>query len=133
MKTVSLRTSKHDELVDLTGEVQTFVRETAGDDDGVVFIFCPHTTAGVFINEGDDPDVGYDILETLRRLVPERAGYRHLEGNAHAHIRSVLTGQGCFVPVHRGRMALGTWQHIFFAEFDGPRNRHVFLQFIKGG
>lgn len=131
MKTVSLKTSRREELVDLTDEVRRFLRETAEGEDGAVLIFCPHTTAGVFINEGDDPDVGYDILETMRKIVPDRAGYRHLEGNAHAHIRSVLTGQSCLVPVHQGMMALGTWQHIFFAEFDGPRQRRVFLQFLR--
>jgi secondary thiamine-phosphate synthase enzyme len=131
MKSVRLRTSKKQELVDLTNEVQTFVRETARNEDGAVLVFCPHTTAGIFINEGDDPDVGYDIIEAMRKLVPEGAGYRHLEGNAHAHIRSVLTGQSCFVPASQGRIALGTWQHIFFAEFDGPRERQVFLQFIR--
>ena len=94
---------------------------------GAVIVFVPHTTAGVTINEGADPSVVRDILESLRRLVPRDAGYRHGEGNSDAHIKASLVGSSVTVPLEHGRLRLGTWQSIYLAEFDGPRTRRVWI------
>ena len=94
---------------------------------GLISVFVPHTTAGVTINEGADPSVIRDIAESLRRLVPRDAGYRHGEGNSDAHIKASLMGSSVLVPVEQGHLRLGTWQSIYLAEFDGPRNRRVWL------
>lgn len=101
-----------------------------GATDGLCLIFVPHTTAAVTINESADPDVATDILAALDRLVPWQAGYRHLEGNAAAHVKSTLVGASQWVAVDGGRPVLGTWQGIFFCEFDGPRSRQVQVRFV---
>ena len=117
---LSLRTGARTELVDLTGRLQDAVRQN-GWHDGLLHVFSPHTTAGVTINEGADPSVQRDILATLARLVPHRGDYQHAEGNSDAHVKASLTGSGAWVPVEGGALALGTWQAVYFAEFDGPR------------
>jgi secondary thiamine-phosphate synthase enzyme len=127
---VSVKTRSGTELVDITHEVQKTV-EASGIQDGLCFIYVPHTTAAVTINESADPSVKEDILMILNRMVPWEAEYRHLEGNSPAHIKSTLTGASELVAVEKGRLVLGTWQGIFFCEFDGPRTRKVQIHFLK--
>jgi len=129
---VALSTRQHSQLLDITAEVQRAV-SASGIQDGLAVVYCPHTTAGLTINEHADPSVATDILDTLEKLVPWRASYRHTEGNAAAHVKSSLLGHALLVPVEGGRLALGTWQGIFFCEFDGPRSRRVLVQVLKAG
>ena len=128
MEQISVSTSRRTELVDITSRVEEVVRR-AGMENGVCTVFVPHTTAGVTINENADPDVAYDILNMVDSLIPFEAGYRHTEGNSAAHIKSSLIGASLQVPVEGGRLRLGTWQGIYFAEFDGPRSRKVWVSF----
>lgn len=104
-----------------------------GWQDGLLYVFCPHTTGAVTINEGADPDVARDIAVNMARLVPERGDYRHAEGNSDAHIKSSLFGCGQTVIVEGGQLRLGTWQRVFFCEFDGPRTRQVWLKWLPTG
>jgi len=114
--------------VDVTLDVQAAV-EKLGIEKGVVTVFVPHTTAGITINENADPSVQADILTILNRLVPLRdPEYRHGEGNSAAHVKASLVGSSVRVPVEGGRLCLGTWQGIYFCEFDGPRDRRVWVQ-----
>ena len=122
MRELNIRTQAREQLLDITREIQAVVAES-GLAEGVVVVYCPHTTAGITINENADPDVVRDILEGLGRLVPREAGWRHREGNTDGHIKALLVGSSVTVPVTRGRLALGTWQGIYFCEFDGPRSR----------
>jgi len=118
-------------MVDITREVQAVVNES-GMDEGMVFIYSPHTTAGITINENADPAVRKDMICSLNKLIPFQDGYTHLEGNSAAHIKASLTGLTASVPVRGGRLALGTWQGIYFCEFDGPRNRKFVVKSING-
>ena len=129
MERIRLRTRSAQCLEDVTQQVNEAVR-ASGVDEGVCHLFVPHTTAGLVINENDDPDVGRDLLEKLEALVPSDASYHHYEGNAHAHIKSSLVGQAVAVPVANGRLALGRWQAVFFAEFDGPRERELLVTVV---
>jgi secondary thiamine-phosphate synthase enzyme len=131
---LEIATSRRAELVDITGRVAEALR-AAAVGAGLLHVFCPHTTAGVTIQENADPDVGRDLLLALENAVPERASggsYRHAEGNSDAHVKACLVGSSQLVPVARGAMVLGTWQGIFLCEFDGPRRRQVQLTFIPG-
>ena len=119
-----VRSTTRADAIEITDRVQQVVRES-GIETGLCQVYVPHTTAGVFINENADPDALSDILSTLEALVPWENGYRHAEGNAAAHIKASLVGTSQSVPVRNGRLALGRWQGIFFADFDGPRDRHV--------
>jgi len=119
-----VRSSTHAELIDITLQVQRVVSQS-GVVSGLCHVYVPHTTAGVLVNENADPDILSDFLTTLERLVPWDDGYRHAEGNAAAHIKSTLVGTSQTVPVRDGRLALGRWQGIYFAEFDGPRERRL--------
>jgi secondary thiamine-phosphate synthase enzyme len=119
-----VRSAKRADAIEITDRVQHVVRES-GIETGLCQVYVPHTTAGVFINENADPDALRDILDTLEGLVPWENGYRHAEGHAAAHIKASLVGTSQSVPVRNGRLALGRWQGIFFADFDGPRERHV--------
>lgn len=130
IKTIEVVTHKRQEFVDITGRVQAAVGE-AGVSEGVAYLYCPHTTAGICINENHDPTVVEDILNLLEALVPVGGGYRHAEGNAAAHIKSCLIGVTHSVLVSAGRVVLGTWQGIFFCEFDGPRRRKVLVRIIS--
>lgn len=121
---LTVSTAKQADVIDITDRVQQAVKESAVAS-GLCHVYVPHTTAGVFINENADPDVMHDLLSTLDRLVPWRNQYRHAEGNAAAHIKATLVGTGQTVPVRSGRLALGRWQGIYFAEFDGPRERQL--------
>lgn len=124
-------TKSRNQMIDITGKVETIVGK-AGIKNGDVIVFCPHTTAAVTINENADPDVGHDILLTLSELIPQhRSGYQHSEGNADSHCKSSLVGCSSQVLIKDGRLLLGTWQGIFFCEFDGPRSRKVFVQ-VRG-
>jgi len=122
LKRIALKTDRRRTLVDITDQVAEAVR-----GDGVWLVYVPHTTAGVTINEGADPDVARDILMAWERLIPEELPYRHAEGNAPAHALACLAGSSVLVAAADGELKLGTWQSIFFCEFDGPRNRQVWL------
>jgi len=128
---ISLKTGERTVMVDITREVQAVVNES-GMDEGMVFIYSPHTTAGITINENADPAVRKDMICSLNKLIPFQDGYTHLEGNSAAHIKASLTGLTASVPVRGGRLALGTWQGIYFCEFDGPRNRKFVVKSING-
>ncbi len=117
-------------MVDITSEVQEVV-SASGVKDGICYIYVPHTTGGVTINEGADPSVMTDINNTLTRLVPPDAGYAHMEGNSDSHVKSTLVGPNTFVFVEEGKLRLGTWQSIFFCEFDGPRTRKVLVKVVS--
>ena len=130
METIQVRTKDKQEFAEITGEVREKVR-SKGWQDGVLFIFVPHTTAGIFINEHADPEVAKDISALASQIVPDRFPYRHGEGNSPAHVKSVLFNNSLYVIVEKGDLILGTWQGIFFAEFDGPRSREVYLKFIS--
>jgi secondary thiamine-phosphate synthase enzyme len=103
-----------------------------GAGEGLAHLWCPHTTAGLTVNEGWDPDVTTDLLGRLEVLVPWSAGYRHAEGNSAAHIKAALIGPGVTVPVEGGHLALGRWQDVYFCEFDGPRRRTVEVRYLEG-
>jgi secondary thiamine-phosphate synthase enzyme len=130
MHEINLRTTRHSEMIDITDRVRKILRET-GLQTGLCIVYVPHTTAGVTINENADPDVPADILSSLNRIVPLDNAYRHREGNAAAHVKSTLVGASQAVPVEDGDLVLGTWQAVFFCEFDGPRNRKVLVKFLK--
>lgn len=127
--TLEIKTGEATQMIDITGRVSGIVKES-GTREGVCFIFVPHTTAGLVINENADPSVSVDILEKLNKLVPFNEKYRHLEGNSAAHIKSSLTGVSQTVFITGGRLLLGTWQGIYLCEFDGPRSRKVLLRII---
>lgn len=131
IKTIEVVTHKRQEFVDITGRVQSAVGE-AGVSEGVAYLYCPHTTAGICINENYDPTVVEDVLNKLEELVPVSGAYRHAEGNAAAHIKSCLIGVTHSILVSGGKVVLGTWQGIFFCEFDGPRRRKVLVKVIPG-
>jgi secondary thiamine-phosphate synthase enzyme len=116
--------SNRAQLVDNTQRVAEAV-ERSGVSEGTCHVFVPHTTAGVTINEGADPDVARDIESHLQELVPREAAFEHAEGNSDSHIKTVLVGPSCLAPVRGGKLALGTWQAIFLCEWDGPRTRRV--------
>jgi len=131
LKIIDVQTEGRSSLIDITGLVNEEVRK-AGVDKGICYIFIPHTTAGVTINEAADPDVRKDLGTVLEKLVPWNDSYRHLEGNSAAHVKATLTGSSEMVLIHQGRLALGTWQGIFFCEFDGPRNRQIWVKVVPG-
>ena len=126
MTKFTVRTNARCEMIDITDRVATLVRES-GLRDGICRVFVPHTTAAVTINENADPDVPRDILDSLDRVVPLSNRYRHAEGNAAAHVKASLLGASQTVFVENGRLVLGTWQSLFFCEFDGPRTREVLV------
>lgn len=127
---LGVQTRKRVEMVDVTREVAEACRRWG--KTGLVHLYCPHTTAGVVINESCDPDVAADILRWMAARVPSGDGYAHAEGNADAHVRSVLTGCHVTLPVRVGEPLLGRWQGVFFCEFDGPRARALTLTFVEG-
>lgn len=129
LTTLEVRTGSKTELVDLTARIAQVVADS-GVAEGFCHVFVPHTTAGVTINENADPSVVADILMVLNKLISDQEPYRHLEGNSPAHIKASLAGPQVLVPVARGRLLLGTWQGIFFCEFDGPRHRRVHVKVV---
>jgi secondary thiamine-phosphate synthase enzyme len=129
MQAIRVKTTRRTELVDITNEIQRVV-SALGVRLGTCFIYVPHTTAGVLINEHADPDVASDAEGAFDRLVPMNGPYRHSEGNSDSHVKSMLAGANQFVFVEEGKLALGRWQGIFFAEFDGPRERKVYVKVL---
>jgi secondary thiamine-phosphate synthase enzyme len=127
---INVRTNQRNQLVDITEQVQKIV-DGARLEDGLVCVFVPHTTAGVTINENADPDVVRDVLKTMSDLIPEHGDYRHSEGNSDSHLKSSLIAPSLTVIVENGRLCLGTWQGIYFCEFDGPRNRQFWVKTIR--
>jgi secondary thiamine-phosphate synthase enzyme len=126
MKSLSIRTQKHTQFLDITGEVQT-AAAALGIKTGILTVFVPHTTAGITINENADPSVTSDMAEALERAIPWEAGYSHSEGNAAAHVKASMMGSSVQIIVQNGQLQLGTWQAIYFCEFDGPRSRNVWV------
>jgi len=130
LKNINVRTKTRTEFIDITSEIQRLVNDS-NIKNGTCYLYAPHTTAGITINEGADPSVVKDIQNTLSKLVPHNLNYSHTEGNADAHIKSTLVGVSKTVPIDNGKLALGTWQSIFFCEFDGPRNRSVLVKIVS--
>ncbi len=126
MKKITVKTRHERELLDITAQVEKALREF-GPITGACVLYVPHTTAGITLNENADPAVKEDILDALTRLVPRSLEYKHVEGNAHAHIQSSLIGHSVMIPVEDGKLRLGTWQGVLFCEFDGPREREVWV------
>ena len=131
MQKINIKTSRRIDLIDITGQAQEIVSKSKVKK-GICFVFCPHTTAGLTINENADPSVRYDIINTLDKLVPENAGYAHSEGNADSHIKSSIFGSSLTIFIEDGNLALGTWQGIFFCESDGPRPREIWIKILAG-
>ena len=131
MKEISVETHSRVEMIDITASVQKSIREEK-IEKGICLVYTPHTTAAITINENADPDVPRDILAALDRAVPLSANYRHAEGNSAAHVKSSLVGASELVIIENGRLVLGTWQAVFFCEFDGPRTRKVLISIIAG-
>ena len=129
MQSIRVKTSRRTELVDITTDVQRIV-VALGMRVGTCFLYVPHTTAGILINEHADPDVASDAEGALDRLIPMAGPYRHAEGNSDSHVKTLLTGVSQFVFVEDGKLALGRWQGIFLAEFDGPRERKVYVKVL---
>ncbi len=127
MKTLGVKTNRRTQFVDITREVEQAVRES-DVKSGVCHVYVPHTTAGVVINEHADPDVASDVEGIFDRLIPHKGPYRHGEGNTDSHMKAILTGTSQSVFIENGKLALGTWQGIFLCEFDGPRQRTVFVK-----
>ena len=126
---ISIKSKYRTEFINITNEVQNVVN-SSGVKEGVCYIFVPHTTAGVTINESADPDVVDDIQQSLNKLVPHSSHYQHTEGNADSHIKASIIGSSEVVFIENGRLKLGTWQGIFLCEFDGPRNRKVWVKIL---
>jgi secondary thiamine-phosphate synthase enzyme len=129
---VDIKTHSRMEFQDITRTVREIVGDS-GVASGICYIFVPHTTAGVTVNEHADPSVVEDIIAQLDKMVPQHGSYRHLEGNSPAHIKASLMGDSEVLFIEDGKIVLGTWQGIFFCEFDGPRNRHLLLKIIAEG
>lgn len=131
MTTIDVTTDLAVQAVDITEIVRETVAKS-GVGEGIVVIHTPHTTTGIWINEGADPDVNRDVLAHFSRMVPRNSGFLHAEGNSHAHISAILTGNSVTIPISDGLLLLGTWQYVFFGEFDGPRRRKVHIQVVGG-
>ena len=129
MKTINISTTKRVDLVNITSQVQKVVSESSVDE-GIVTVFVPHTTCGITINEGADPDVVRDIKYQLEILIPYQQGYKHMEGNSDSHIKTCIVGSSENIIIENGQLVLGTWQSIFLCDFDGPRNRTVYIKII---
>jgi len=129
---IPVRTRHHSEMIDVTAEVERAV-EKSGILSGICLVFCPHTTAGLAINENADPSVRRDILTSLSKIVTENdPEYEHSEGNSAAHVKSSLLGSSVKIIIENGRLLLGTWQGIYFCEFDGPRERRIHVKIVEG-
>ncbi len=129
MHKINLRTSSRVDFQDITPKVQDIVR-SSGTESGLCYVFVPHTTAAVTVNEHADPSVATDIAAQLEVVAPQHNRYRHLEGNAPAHIKASLIGTSATLPIESGKLVLGTWQGIFFCEFDGPRDRKILVKIV---
>ena len=134
MEHLEISTRSRCEMVDITAELRALVRRKAADgrwQSGALALFCPHTTCGLTVNEGADPDVKRDMLAFFSRLAPEHGDYRHAEGNSDAHIKTTLHGPSLLLSVEKGELRLGTWQSVYLCEGDGPRRRNLWLQWLK--
>ena len=131
METLNVETRSHTEFVNIDRLVQRLVDES-GVEQGLVQLYVPHTTAGITINENADPDVVADVKMILDRVIPWEGGYAHAEGNAAAHVKASMMGFSATVFIERGKLQFGTWQSIYFCEFDGPRNRRVWAKILPG-
>ena len=130
METCTIKSKSREAFIDITSQVQKIVA-ASGMGAGYCVVHVPHTTAAITVNEGADPSVQSDILTYLAERIPHRGSYRHMEGNSDAHIKSTLVGVSQVLPVEDGKVVLGTWQSIFFCEFDGPRNRRFHVQLVR--
>lgn len=131
MTTIRVRSTRREEIIDITAQVQDVVARS-GHRSGLVAVYCPHTTAGISVNENADPDVKSDMVKFLGKLIPVSKEFRHAEGNEDAHIKGVLAGFSQVLIVEEGKVMLGHWQEIWLMEFDGPRERDVWLKIIPG-
>lgn len=132
MHKLNVQTKRRDEMVEITEAVAELVRKE-GVGEGLAVVYCPHTTAGITINENADPDVVRDMLMRLDEVYPwEHPKYRHMEGNSAAHLKASTVGSSQTIPIVDGRLLLGRWQGIYFCEFDGPRSRNCYVKLIKG-
>jgi secondary thiamine-phosphate synthase enzyme len=131
IQTIDLRTATREEMIDITSQVRSAIKRS-GVSDGICCLYCPHTTAGVTIQENSDPDVKADMVAHIGRVVPKNAPFRHDEGNSDAHIKSSLIGTTATLIVEDGKPLLGTWQAIFFCEYDGPRERSIRIKVVPG-
>jgi len=129
LKNITVRTKSRNEFIDLTADIQAVIDES-GTRSGICCIYVPHTTAGVTVNEGADPSVARDIQNTLSKLVPHSGDYLHTEGNSDAHVKSTIVGASQVIVIDGGKLLLGTWQSVFFCEFDGPRHRRVTVKIV---
>ncbi|WP_129723761.1 secondary thiamine-phosphate synthase enzyme YjbQ [Xylanivirga thermophila] len=127
----NISTVQSAQFVDITHVVEQSLLESKVKE-GIAFVYCPHTTAGITINENADPDVCRDILYALDKAYPQSGNYLHMEGNSHAHVKASSMGSHCSVIISDGRLMLGTWQGIYFCEFDGPRERDVYVKILEG-
>ncbi|MDK2821637.1 MAG: hypothetical protein PWP31_1602 [Clostridia bacterium] len=130
IKQLVVKTTRQEEMIDITSDINQLIKET-GFISGVCHMFVSHTTCGLTINEHADPDVARDILEALNRMVPRGMDYKHIEGNSHAHLKASLMGVNQTILIEEGRLCLGTWQGIFLCEFDGPRQRKIWIKVIE--
>jgi len=131
LQTLTIKTGRREVLINITRQVNDIV-DASGVTSGVAYVYCPHTTGAITIQEAADPDVATDISNTLTKLVPYDDGYHHAEGNADAHVKASLVGTSDMIPIEGGSLRLGTWQGIFFCEFDGPRSRKVLVKILEG-
>ncbi len=129
MQTLEIATRNRSEMIDITSEIQSIVSKS-DIKSGFCLVYVPHTTAGITINENADPSVAEDILNSFEKLIPFNERYSHIEGNSPAHIKSSIMGQSVNIIIEDGKLLIGTWQGIFFCEFDGPRNRKIYVQLI---
>ncbi len=130
MEKISIKTQTRSEFVDITNKVQTLISQN-NINNGALLLYCPHTTCALTVNEGADPDVAKDMTRFFNTLVPQHGPYNHAEGNSDAHIKTSMLGPSLMLIIEHGRVQLGTWQHIYLCEGDGPRNRQVWAQFLK--
>jgi len=128
---LTVKSKTRTQLIDITPEIQKAVR-SSGISEGLCMLYVPHTTAAITINESADPSVASDIMMVLNEVIPWKADYRHLEGNSPAHIKSTIVGASEIIAIENGSLVLGTWQGIFFCEFDGPRTRKLHMRLMKG-
>lgn len=131
MEMIQVSTPDHSCVIDVTDTIVAKVR-ALGVKNGICLLYVPHTTAGIVVNEGADPAVMQDVLETLDRLVPWRGAYRHVEGNSAAHVKAILVGGNIQLAIEKGSLVLGTWERIFLCEFDGPRTRKIHIKILAG-
>lgn len=130
LKTLNIKSKSKVEFIDITEEVNKIIKES-NIKSGLCYLYVPHTTAGITVNEGADPSVKRDIIITLNRIIPFEGDYQHMEGNSAAHIKSTIVGVSLNLIVEDGKLFLGTWQSVYFCEFDGPRHRRVLIKLVS--